>query len=39
MMLSLYGRIGTLEAARAGVFVRGGRRPWRARRLNRLFLT
>lgn len=38
VLLSLYGRIGTLEAVRRGVFVRGGRRPWRARTINRLFL-
>ncbi|MEZ0577131.1 maleylpyruvate isomerase family mycothiol-dependent enzyme [Nocardioides sp. MH1] len=37
-LLSLYGRIGTFEAARRGVLVRGGRRPWRALGIDRLFL-
>ncbi|WP_183095402.1 maleylpyruvate isomerase N-terminal domain-containing protein [Nocardioides stalactiti] len=38
MLLSLYGRVGPLAAARRGVFVRGGRRPWRAAKIESLFL-
>lgn len=37
-LLSLYGRIGPFAAARRGLFVRGGRRPWRAAAINKLFL-
>jgi hypothetical protein len=39
MLLSLYGRIGAIAAARGGVFLRGGRRPWRVRKLDGIFLT
>jgi uncharacterized protein (TIGR03083 family) len=36
LVLSLYSRLSTLAAARAGMLVVGGRRPWRIVRLSRL---
>ncbi|KAA1421671.1 hypothetical protein F0U44_05195 [Nocardioides humilatus] len=38
MLLSLYGRIGPFAGARRGVFLRGGRRPWRVAKVESLFL-
>ncbi|MFC7448971.1 hypothetical protein [Rhodococcus daqingensis] len=37
LLLSLYQRIGVLAAARRGVLIRGGRRPWLALRLTQWF--